>query len=567
MKKIAFGISLILILSAGLEARAASVGDVRSFSIDQGYDSNARPTTQAVLTYSAQNLYFYIDNNWWNGLDSSARQSIGSSINSLAEEFTNKIYPTLTQAFGSEWNPGIDKDEKITILIHPMKEDVGGYFNSADEYPKAQIPLSNEREMIYLNSNFIDKPQVKYFLGHEFVHLITFYQKEKIYGVSEEVWLNEARAEYGSTLLGYDNIYEGSNLQRRIRNFLDKPTDSITEWQGKSYDYGVLNIFTQYLVDQYGKEVLTESLRLRKTGIESLNETLSKKGFVDSFSQIFTNWTVAVLVNNCDFGPRYCYKNPNLINFRITATPNFLPMSGESMLSVTSSEKQWSGNWQKFVGGRGDLTLQFKGISGASFKIPYIVEDTLGNYTISFLQLDSNKNGTITVPKLGIKNISLIIIPTISSKISNFSSEEESFSFSWQATTRDESVPDETEIMNKLLLKIEELKKEIAIVQAQLSSRNGGNGEFSCGKFQTNLYFGIRQNQEVRCLQEFLKSQGGGIYPDGLVTGNFLNATKSAVVRFQEKYASEILFPVGLQAGNGYVGSKTREKINSILGR
>jgi len=76
----------------------------------------------------------------------------------------------------------------------------------------------------------------------------------------------------------------------------------------------------------------------------------------------------------------------------------------------------------------------------------------------------------------------------------------------------------------------------------------------------------LRSNPEVRCLQEFLKNQGAEIYPEGLVTGNFLSLTKAAVIRFQEKYASEILTPLGLERGTGFVGEMTRAKINEILG-
>ena len=76
----------------------------------------------------------------------------------------------------------------------------------------------------------------------------------------------------------------------------------------------------------------------------------------------------------------------------------------------------------------------------------------------------------------------------------------------------------------------------------------------------------MRNNFEVRCLQEFLKSQGPEIYPEGLVTGNFLSLTKAAVTRFQEKYKAEILAPLGLEKGTGFVGSKTRTKINQLLG-
>jgi len=43
--------------------------------------------------------------------------------------------------------------------------------------------------------------------------------------------------------------------------------------------------------------------------------------------------------------------------------------------------------------------------------------------------------------------------------------------------------------------------------------------------------------------------------------------TQQAVIRFQEKYASEILTPLGLPNGTGYVGAATRSKINQLLGQ
>ncbi len=94
-----------------------------------------------------------------------------------------------------------------------------------------------------------------------------------------------------------------------------------------------------------------------------------------------------------------------------------------------------------------------------------------------------------------------------------------------------------------------------------------GQGQgISCQKFESNLYYGMRSNSEVSCLQEFLKSQGTEIYPEGLMTGNFLSLTREAVIRFQEKYANEILEPLELKNGTGFVGPKTRAKINELLG-
>lgn len=50
----------------------------------------------------------------------------------------------------------------------------------------------------------------------------------------------------------------------------------------------------------------------------------------------------------------------------------------------------------------------------------------------------------------------------------------------------------------------------------------------------------------------------------GLETIFFGSLTKQAVIRFQEKYSAEVLFPLGLVRGTGYVGTLTRQKINRL---
>jgi len=559
--KLIFVGSLIIFLSLPLFVSAYTPGQTVKFNIDSSYDLQKRQEVSATLREITNQLYFYIDNDWWDSLNFQERAKIPDALKDLGREFDNKIYPTLTSRFGFEWKPGIDEDEKITVLVHPMIEGAGGYFNSGDEYPRLQNPESNQREMVYLNASYLDSQNAKSFLAHEFTHLITFNQKDKIYGVSEETWLNESRAEYAPTLLGYDDEYQGSNLQQRVKIFLENPSDSLTEWKNEKSDYGVINLFTQYLVDRYGINILTDSLKTDKVGISSLNYALQKNSFKEDFSQIFTNWTIAVFANNCFFGENYCYLNPNLRNFRVTPQVNFLPLTGESTLSITNATKNWAGNWYKIIGGKGTLTLEFDGDDTADFKVLYLLCDYQGICQINFLALDKNKNGQIIIPEFNTKYSSLTLIPSVQSQISSF---KLSYPFTWRASVVEKTAAEkEAELIKQLLAQIEFLQKEIARVQAEIAAILAK--KVFCQRFENNLYYGMRDNSEVKCLQEFLESQGSEIYPEGLVTGNFLSLTKAAVIRFQEKYATEILVPLGLEKGTGYFGPMTRAVANQKL--
>ncbi|MFH1462109.1 MAG: ABC transporter substrate-binding protein [bacterium] len=71
------------------------------------------------------------------------------------------------------------------------------------------------------------------------------------------------------------------------------------------------------------------------------------------------------------------------------------------------------------------------------------------------------------------------------------------------------------------------------------------------------------QGNEVTELQKCL-AKDSSVYPEGEVTGYFGSKTKSAVIKFQEKYSSEILSPFGLTKGTGDVKTTTRAKLNEL---
>ncbi len=543
------------------------------FHVDPDYDLFKRKEIEAVKIDSSDKLYFYIDNSWWEDLFSEEKEKIKDSLEKLGKEFDDNIYPILTSDYGSEWNPGIDNDNRITVLIHPMKGGVTGYFNSGDQYSVYQNSASNEREMVYLDVRRITDEAVESYLAHEFTHLITFNQKQNLNNIQEEVWLNEARAEYASTLCGYNEEYEGSYLESRVNDFIKTPSDSITEWQGKTDDYGALSMFIHYLADHYGKEILTKSIRSSKIGIESINEALRDNGSNKRFSEIFIDWTIAVFVNDCSMNEKYCYLNSNLKNLRVFPQSNYLPVESQSILSVFYQTKDWTGRWHKIFGGKGNLEFEFDGEDDISFKAPFILCRKGNNCSVDYLELDSKQKGQIKISDFGEDYNYFTIIPVVREKISGFDGSETNYSYSWQANSsglKDDAVdehqnniPIEDQVGETKEEKLSRLLRLLELVKERIAEIISGDSY--CQRIDNNLYYGMRNNNEVKCLQKFLKNQGSDIYPEGLVTGNYLSLTRKAVVRFQEKHKDQILTPLNLSQGTGYFGPRSREVANELM--
>jgi hypothetical protein len=90
--------------------------------------------------------------------------------------------------------------------------------------------------------------------------------------------------------------------------------------------------------------------------------------------------------------------------------------------------------------------------------------------------------------------------------------------------------------------------------------------------FTRNLYVGVQDGRDIVVLKKLLN-----LDPATTITSSSYNTvytatstqrydveTKAAVIKFQEKYASEILAPLNLTRGTGFVGSSTRVKLNKM---
>ena len=80
--------------------------------------------------------------------------------------------------------------------------------------------------------------------------------------------------------------------------------------------------------------------------------------------------------------------------------------------------------------------------------------------------------------------------------------------------------------------------------------------------FASNLMRGKR-GSDVKFLQITLANLG--VYPEALFTGYFGPLTYQAVIRLQNQYRYQILTPIGLTSGTGFVGPQTRILLNQSV--
>ncbi len=114
--------------------------------------------------------------------------------------------------------------------------------------------------------------------------------------------------------------------------------------------------------------------------------------------------------------------------------------------------------------------------------------------------------------------------------------------------------------ISEVVARLNELQKALAVITGGATTSTASAVPAS-GSYTKPVPAGSTGG-DVSALQNFLKSQGSDVYPEGIVSGYFGSLTQKAVQKFQEK--NGIAKPD--DPGYGTVGPKTRAKINELLG-
>jgi hypothetical protein len=317
------------------------VGDEDTFNIaNEGESYYKLPATVRFVTDHA---YWYVANDY--EVDMAA-------LESSTQVFEEQIYPTNRKYFGSEWSPGIDADPRITILLAKIK-GVGGYYSSADEYPTAVNPFSNEREMIYIATPPSDfQAPFNYFegtLAHEFQHMIHWNVHR-----NRDIWLDEGCAEMAMHLNGYD-------VGDSDRSFITDPNVQLTSWDGTAEKsrphYGASYLFVGYLMEHYGQEKLLQALLSSPgTGVDAVNGALQRMGSSARLEDVFKDWVLANYINDPAVADgRYSYEvrgDAKIgVERRLVKYPD----------THSSAVHQYAAQYVALMQGQGDTVVDFQG--------------------------------------------------------------------------------------------------------------------------------------------------------------------------------------------------------------
>lgn len=316
-------------------APAREIGDTEQFSVSD-VSSGEYFTVTAVLSYATTHAYWWIEE----GFDVS-----DEALRESTELFESRTYPTNRDFFGSEWTPGIDGEEQVHIFLGNVP-GVGGYFSSADEFPRAVNQFSNEKEMFYINlaNARPGDPWFDGILAHEFQHMIHWNQDR-----NEEIWINEGLSELAVRLndLGED---------RSIQAFLEDPDLQLTHWfEQISPHYGASFLFMEYLLDRLGDETMRKIVAHPANGEAGIDAVVAEQGL--TFEQLFADWVVANYVDDPE-GGRYAHPAHQLEQPAIASLHDSFPV-----LSREAAVHQFGADYIKFEdnGRAGTLTIEFAG--------------------------------------------------------------------------------------------------------------------------------------------------------------------------------------------------------------
>lgn len=331
-------------------SRNAEVGEHRRFWVlDEGRRTFFQADTK--LAGQSEHLLLYMQD----GV-SVAHEAIERAI----RQFEEKSLPLLELVFGV-----LPAGTRISVF-NGRVPGVGGYFSSSDLVPVEANPYSNERVMVYMNTDITKPGQRGYdgVLAHEVQHLIHWARHPQ-----QDSWINEGASELAMALLGFGQTSPA-------RAYLLRPSMQLNGWASKPSEaiphYGASLLFYQYLsrriggYDRIGELIATTGVSgqtvdrfLASLEATSVNGMVPPKGFDD----LYRDFVVSNLLDDTSLADgRYGYE-AGVLPAKVSAGDRFeLSMSrvDGSGFVVDGTLQPYGARYIEVTGaGPGELLVRF----------------------------------------------------------------------------------------------------------------------------------------------------------------------------------------------------------------
>jgi len=255
----------------------------------------------------------------------------------IADEFDSVIYPKNSEFFGPSadrdgmdtlfealgwpeqyynWTPAEDNPQRVILKVLNIRDEgfydptypyfVIGFFSTTYNgyYDRNIIHIDNwqwwrrvgeegHQWLPHRPDLLVERPYTyEGTVAHEYQHLI-----HRDYQPSPAAFMNEGCSMFSEVLCGYGIPWS------HINSFLATPDNSLIDWEDQGginvlADYGQAALWTIYLSDHYGAELLSYYVGAGIPGIEGINAALAHFGYDETFDEVFHNWRLANLIHS-----------------------------------------------------------------------------------------------------------------------------------------------------------------------------------------------------------------------------------------------------------------------------
>ena len=365
--------------SSGAPPPQYAIGDRIEFNV-HNVDTTGNATVTAELVYMSDVLYGWVE---------AGQEYNANALRRSLGRFSERIYPALVAAFGSESNPGVDNDPRLHVLhTTGMGGSVAGYFSGADANPRAAFSLSNEKEMFDISLDWLnssdDYTYYETVLAHEFQHMIHW----AVDG-NEETWLNEGLSEYAQEVAGYPADVGFAY------SFTNQPDTQLNTWSmtgSNAAHYGGAYRFVRYLVERFGPGIVGQLVAEPANGVGGVQRVLERIAPGTRFEDVFADWAVANFADQPQAAAgkgRYGFAeiDPGLVQLEQVATL-------EAGLPVVAAVANLAADYVEVVAGagQGDVTVDFRGATATRL----VAADAHGGARVAWANRVDNSDTRLT---------------------------------------------------------------------------------------------------------------------------------------------------------------------------